>query len=117
MRLILAASLVLATSSAHAQDVPPALFVASDERAVPLRLSRVDIGVRVIGALAETRTTLTYCNSLPRQLEGTLHFPLPEGATVSGYALDVGGVLVDGVAIEKQKAQVVFEKEVRKGID
>ena len=31
--------------------------------------------------------------------------------------LDVDGVIVDGVVVEKEKARVTFEKEVRKGVD
>ena len=50
-------------------------------------------------------------------LEGELTFPLPEHATVSGYGLDVGGVIVEGVPVEKRQARVSYEKEVRKGID
>ena len=40
-----------------------------------------------------------------------------KGATLSGYALDVGGELVDGVVVERHEARIAFEKEVRKGID
>jgi hypothetical protein len=33
---------------------------------------------------------------------------------MSGYALDVNGIMVDGVIVEKEKARVTFEKEARK---
>ncbi|MEM9487985.1 MAG: VIT domain-containing protein, partial [Myxococcota bacterium] len=46
-----------------------------------------------------------------------LYFPLPQGATVSSYALDVNGQLVDGVVVSKDKGRQVFETEVRKGVD
>ena len=39
------------------------------------------------------------------------------GATVSGYALDVNGAMVDGVVVDKDKGRQVFEKEARKGVD
>ncbi len=117
MRVALTALLVFVSQAAQAQDVPPALLVRSGQAVQPLRLKQAETAVKLAGGLAETQTTLTYCNPGDRQLEGTLHFPLPEGSTVSGYALDVAGVLVDGVAIEKEKGQVVFEKEVRKGVD
>ena len=50
-------------------------------------------------------------------LGGELVFPLPEGATVTGYGLEVNGVMVDGVAVEKQQARVIYEKEMHKGVD
>jgi hypothetical protein len=60
---------------------------------------------------------MTFHNDQPRVLEGDLEFPLPEGAALSGYGLNVGGTLVDGVPVEKQAARIAFEKEVRKGVD
>lgn len=110
--------MLVATTSSLAQTVPPALFApGKTEDLQALTLKRVEVDAKVTSLLSETKTTMTFCNSLNRVLEGTLHFPLPEGATVSGYALDVNGELVDGVIVEKNKGQVVFEKEVRKGID
>ncbi|MCP4213982.1 MAG: DUF2135 domain-containing protein [bacterium] len=83
----------------------------------PLKLSRLDVKVDITGKLAETRITMTFKNPYPRRLEGQLVFPLPEGAFVSGYALNIKGKMVDGVVVEKQKARVVFEKIVRQRID
>jgi Ca-activated chloride channel family protein len=83
----------------------------------PLKLSKVKTEVTVRGYLAETRMTLTFFNRADRALAGDLYFPLPEGATISGYALDIKGVMVDGVVVDKAKARQVFEKEVRRGID
>ena len=50
-------------------------------------------------------------------LEGELVFPLPEGTTVSGYGLDIDGVVVDGVVVTKEKARVAFEAETRRRVD
>ena len=83
----------------------------------PIQITKVKTLVRIFGPLAETRTTMTFYNPHNRNLSGDLYFPLPEGSTVSGYALDIKGVLVEGVAVTKEKARQAFEKEVRKGID
>ena len=97
----------------------PALLVkvADDQPSESLAVVRMDVAVAISGLLAETTTTLTFRNGDGRALEGELVFPLPEGATLSGYALDVGGELVDGVVVERHEARIAFEKEVRKGID
>ena len=39
--------------------------------------------------------TLMFFNPFGRALAGDLTFPLPPGSTVSGYALDVNGALVE----------------------
>ena len=77
----------------------------------------IDVQVTIVGRLAETRMTLTFGNPHGRPLAGDLYLPLPEHATVSGYALDVAGRMVDGVVVEKHEARRIFEKEVRKGVD
>jgi hypothetical protein len=104
---------------AAVRSVPPALLVKLSDEAPsqPLSLARLDVQVRITGFIAETTTTLTFRNDRDRALEGELVFPLPEGAAVSGYALDVGGELLDGVIVEHHEARIAFEKEVRKGID
>lgn len=96
---------------------PPALMIRGDERSTPLQISEVNTDVRIRGHIAETRMTLTFFNPQSRNLAGDLFFPLPEGATISGYALDIDGKMVDGVVVPKDKARRVFEIETRKGID
>ncbi|MBI4797372.1 MAG: hypothetical protein HY794_01255, partial [Desulfarculus sp.] len=110
--------LALWAGAASAQEArPPALVVRVQERSQPLAITRVEAQARILGFLAETRLTITFHNPNPLVLAGDLDFPLPEGATVSGYGLDVGGRLVDGVVVEKDQARQVFEKEVRQGVD
>ena len=83
----------------------------------PMVLTRLAVDVAINGFIAETNMTMTFFNPHNRVLEGDLNFPLPEGSFVSGYALDINGVMVDGVIVEKEKGRVVFEKIVRQGID
>ncbi len=96
---------------------PPALIVKDGDKDKLLALSKADIQVLVDGYVAQTTMTLTFSNDTDRVLEGELSFPLPEGTSVSGYGLDINGQMVDAVAVEKQKARISFETEVRKGID
>ncbi len=107
----------LAQKSPPQTSPPPVLVVKVDEKAIPIMVEKVTTSVRILGAIAETRMTLTFRNPHDRDLSGDLYFPLPEGATVSSYALDINGVMVDGVAVTKLKARQTFEKEVRKGVD
>jgi Ca-activated chloride channel homolog len=100
-----------------AQTVPPVLMVQQDGRSTPLGLAKLRTEVRIFGSVAETTTTMTFTNPTHRAMEGDLYFPLPEGATISGYALDINGAMIDGVTVEKHEARRVFEEVVRHGID
>jgi len=52
------------------------------------------VQTKVYGFLAETEMTLTFHNPTWKTVEGDFYFPLPEGATVTGYALDINGAMV-----------------------
>ena len=98
---------------------PPVLLVRHDDAApsTPLVLEQARYDVTVTGLGARTRATLVFRNDLGRVLDGELVFPLPEGALVSGFALDVNGRMTDGVVVEAREARIAFETEVRRGVD
>jgi len=105
------------SGSLLAQERPPALVVKVGDKPEPLAVTAVRAEARIFGCLAETRLTLTFANPHDRQFEGELYFPLPEGSTVSGYALDINSQMVDGVVVEKDRGRQIFEEVERQGID
>lgn len=116
MRIYVSCCFVFLLASAEiasAQWLPPAMFAQEGDQTVPVALAKMSTAVRIHGRLAETTTTLTFLNKSDRVIEGDLYFPLPDGATITGYALDVNGLMVDGVAVEKHKARQVFEDIAR----
>ena len=94
--------------------LPPPMQQQAGE---PMQVREMSVKARIQGLFAEVETTLSFYNPNQRQLEGELVFPLPDGAAVSGYALDVNGQLVDGVIVKKEKARVAFETETRRRVD
>src|SRR2546430_16675837 len=100
---------------ASAQTLPPALMIEGKDHSAPLAISKVDVDIRVLGFIAETRMTLVFRNDLNRPLAGDLYFPLPVCATVSGYSLDVNGVLRGRLILDEDESRQDLEKEVRDG--
>ncbi|MBL0312548.1 MAG: DUF2135 domain-containing protein [Holophagaceae bacterium] len=96
----------------------PAIYIPSEDgRKTPAQIQALKIDVQVVGALATTTWDMTIYNPQARLLEGELVFPLGEGQTVSRFAMDVNGVLREGVVVEKAKGRQVFESIVRRGVD
>ncbi len=89
----------------------PVLKLPDGQQPAAIQSARYELTVR--GMFAETSATYVFSNPNPRQLPGDLEFPLPDGATVCGYALDVGGQLVDGVVVGKDQARMILETESR----
>ena len=87
------------------------------ENAQTVYLQKLDVDVKITGTLATTTWTMVFKNSSNRLLEGELNFPLPQGTSVSHYALDINGRLRDAVPVEKEKATLAFENTERRRID
>ncbi len=98
-----------------ATDLLPFIAAPAGENAI--ELAGLEIDVVVTGLYAETTQTMRFYNPNQRDLEGNLTFPLPDGAVVCGYALDVDGIMVDGVVVAKKEARRILEAEERKGVD
>ena len=113
MRFRLLAFLLLCYITGAAQH--PELTVKNYPRAVYLQ--RLNTTITVTGNIATTTMEMTFFNSSQRILEGELVFPLPEGAAVSAYAIDINGVLRGAVPVEKEKGTRVFEAIEHRQVD
>lgn len=118
--LLALASLLPGTLAARLAPAPAeVLFLPGSKSSQdqPVIITDVEVSARIAGLMAETTVTIVFSNPNSRPMEGELSYPLPPDATIVGYALDIGGRMVDGVPVPKQKARVAFDEEQRKGID
>ena len=99
----------------HPQPVFRVSGLRADERPVQIETVREVVSENAL--YQRVSTTLTFTNPNARVFEGELEFPLPEGATVCGYALETNGEMVPGVVVPKETARVAFENEKRRGVD
>ena len=88
-----------------------------DTASHPLGMRALGVSIEVVGNIATTTLDMTFFNETRRVLEGQLYVPLGEGQTVSAFAMEVGGVMREGVVVEKAKGRQVFEDVVRQQID
>ena len=118
---VLLMSLVMGGGASFAEVVPlppPVIRVGdlrSDEK--PVTVESAATVAADNGLYRRVSTTFTFTNPNARQMSADFEFPLPEGATVCGYALEIDGVMVPGVVTGKEKARVAFESEKAKRVD
>ncbi|MCQ2230259.1 MAG: TonB family protein [Paludibacteraceae bacterium] len=89
----------------------------SEEEKRSVRMTELTVTAEVNGRIVTTTYDMIFESNSSRTLEGELEFPLGDGQTVSGYALDVDGKMREGVVVDKAKARKTFENIVRRGID
>jgi tetratricopeptide (TPR) repeat protein len=90
-------------------------LVVQDERERgPLGLRSHSVAVEISDWVMRTEIEEVFVNSSDRRLEGTFHFPLPADASLSRFAMEVNGALVEGELVERVRAREVYEGIVRK---
>lgn len=95
----------------------PVLKVMGDTSMLPLQIAKLTVDIKLTGNIATTIFDITYYNDTDDVLEGEFDFPLADGQNICRYALDVNGVMREGVVVEKAKARVAYESTVRRKID
>jgi len=85
----------------------PIRLTASD--GTGLRLQSMRASAVVEDPLALTEMHLTFENPEARVLEGTFRITLPQGASLSRFAMKVNGVWQEGEVVEKQAARRAYE--------
>ncbi len=82
-----------------------------------LRVAALSTTSEVTGNRVITTYALTFANPFKRQLEGVLHFALGNGENVIRFALEINGKMREGVVVDKNKGQKVFEEIIRRRVD
>ena len=95
----------------------PVLKVKGAKEISEVYLQSLDIQVEITGNIATTRYVMVFKNRTGKILEGELIFPLPDGLTISHYALDINGKMREAVPVEKAKATQVFEEIEQQRVD
>ena len=114
---LLLATLVATPATAQVQIAGPTPLLASPGADRPVRLASARIDIEVAGSQAQTTIELVLHNPGNRPLEGQLAFPLRPGQEVSGFALDIDGVMHDAVPVPKERGREVFETIERRNVD
>src|SRR5215213_5550245 len=80
----------------------------------PLELNFTKADVTIKDQLATTTIEQEFYNPNSRQLEGTFLFPVPKGAHINKFKMEIDGKPVDAELMSADKARGIFEEVVRK---
>ena len=88
---------------------------AAGASAQPLEISRQSVHAVVRDGISETEVDQTFFNPGERAVEGWYWFTVPERASVTGFAVETDGALVDGEFIEKREAAAQYGEAKSRG--
>jgi len=113
--------MLLATAApAHADGIiiprppPPGI---PPFRGFPLTIKYHRVTVTIEDQVATTHVDQVFVNEMETTVEGTYIFPLPEGATISDFAMWVEGERIEGKLLTKEEARAIYESYVRRQQD
>ena len=79
----------------------------------PLEVSYTKADVKIQDQLATTSIEQEFYNPNPRQLEGTFLFPVPKGAHIDKFTMEINGKPVQAELLAADKARGIYEGIVR----
>ena len=80
----------------------------------PLEVVFTKIDARIDDQIGTTSIEQEFYNPNPRQLEGTFLFPVPRGAHIDKFTLEINGKPVEAELIAADKARGIYEDIVRR---
>ncbi|MCX6571389.1 MAG: VIT and VWA domain-containing protein [Candidatus Aminicenantes bacterium] len=80
----------------------------------PLSVKYHHVTVEIVDQVAKTSVDQVFVNHFGRDIEGTYIFPVPEGASVSEFAMYIGNERVKGEILDSREARRVYEDIVRR---
>jgi Ca-activated chloride channel homolog len=83
----------------------------------PLEVSYHRVTVAITDLVAVTSVDEEFVNPGDRRLEGTYIFPLPDGAHIDRFSMDIDGTMHDAELLPADKARALYEEIVRKALD
>jgi Ca-activated chloride channel homolog len=80
----------------------------------PLEVASHHVEVKIDGQVAVTSIDQEFYNPNDQRLEGTYMFPVPKGAHIDKFSMEIGGKMVDAELLRADKARQIYEDIVRK---
>ena len=80
----------------------------------PLEVTYHHVNVKIDGQVATTAIDQEFYNPNPQRLEGTYLFPVPKGAQINKFTMEIGGRQVEAELMSADKARRIYEDIVRK---
>src|SRR5512135_2586700 len=80
----------------------------------PLEVNYVKANTRINDQVAVTSVVQEFYNPNPSRLEGTFVFPIPKGAHIDKFTMEIDGKQVEAELLPAEKARRIYEDIVRK---
>ena len=96
------------------RPMPPVWPAPPRHEFAPLEMVSAKVNVRVVDQIATTKVEQEFANPGDARLEGTFLFPVPAGAHLDKFTMEIDGRPVEAELLAADKARGIYEDIVRK---
>jgi len=86
-------------------------------RFAPMEVQEQKVSIKVTDQIAETTVKQIFYNPNPSRLEGHFIFPVPKGAVLTDFRMDINGEMQKAELLKAEKARKIYEDIVRNAQD
>lgn len=79
-----------------------------------IEIQSTSVSTKIHDQVAQTKVEQVLYNPNPQQTEGTLLFPVPRGAQLDKFTMEIDGKMVEAELLKSGKARGIYEDIVRK---
>jgi Ca-activated chloride channel homolog len=79
----------------------------------PLEIKYHHVTVKISDQVAVTEVDQSFFNPNPQRLEGDYLFPIPKGAQIDKFSMDINGKMTEAELLDADKARRIYEDIVR----
>ena len=93
------------------------ILIPKEKTVPPLAMLNHQVTITINDQVAVTKIEQTFRNHTDRQLEATYVFPVPKGASVKEFTMEVNGKIEKGELVEADKARQIYTSIVQRTLD
>lgn len=82
------------------------------KKVLPFSMVSQDVDVRIQDQVAITRVEQVFENPTNQVVEGEYRFPIPPGARLTRFDMEIGGKLMPGEIVQRKKGRAIMKKVV-----
>ncbi len=98
----------------HPPDKGPPSIAPRPHPFAPLEVTYHRVKATIKDQIAHTEVDQEFYNPNPQRLEGHYLFPIPKGAQIDKFSMDIDGKMVDAELLDAGKARAIYEDIVRR---
>jgi Ca-activated chloride channel family protein len=104
---------IIVVNHAHGRHIHPPIVPPGHFSFAPLSVKEVSVHTKIHDLRVETTVEQLFHNPNSSRLEGTWIFPLPLGARIDSFHMDIDGKMTEAELLSADKARGIYEQIVR----